>query len=218
MATFYANVPVDMTGKSATGEVGYVTQATGNLIQIQYSASFENIGGSFGYNSNSVPYGYVYSDVAYDYYGNVLFQWTADSGVYDATDLYSLARYGTAKQLLSYMFYLDDEIYGSQYKDKLVGYNGHDYIDGWTGNDQLWGGKGYDTFFFARHDGKDTIRDFSRKQDTIMLDSSLASGMRDVRQAAEKYKKGVVLDFGSDEVRIEGLKMKQLNKVDFDFV
>jgi hypothetical protein len=61
--------------------------------------------------------------------------------------------------------------------------------------------------------------DFNRKFDTLVLDASLARNFGDVRQAAEKYKKGVVLDFGSDEqIKIADLKMKQLKKVDFDFV
>lgn len=219
MAEFSAYVRVDMTGKSASAEPGYVSYISNSLIQIQFSSFYENIGGTFGYYTNGVPYGYVYTDVAYDYYGNILSSWDATNGLYDATDIYDLAQNGTAKQLLSYMFYLDDDIYGSAYNDKLVGYNGDDFIDGWLGNDKLWGGPGYDEFFFAAGDGRDTIMDFSRKKDVIVLDASLAWDFRDVRQAAEKYKKGVVLDFGRDEkIKIAGLKMKQLKKVDFDFV
>lgn len=156
--------------------------------------------------------------MSYSYGGNVLISWNATNGLYDATDLYNLIRYGTAKQVLSYLFYLNDDIYGSRYNDKLVGYNGNDFIYGWRGNDKLWGGPGRDAFFFAEGDGRDFIKDFSRKKDTIILDSSLAWNYRDVKDAAKSYKKGVILDFGSDEIKIAGLKMKALNKVDFDFV
>ena len=103
-------------------------------------------------------------------------------------------------------------------KDKLNGYEGDDYIDGYSGNDKLKGGPGLDVFYFQRFDGQDTIKDFSRSRDAIMFDDSLASSKSDVFAAASAYKKGVVLDFGSDEIKIEGLKLAKLSKVDFDFV
>jgi Ca2+-binding RTX toxin-like protein len=134
--------------------------------------------------------------------------------------MFNYIRNGKAQKLFEYAFSLNDSVNGSQFNDKLDGYAGNDYIDGWLGNDKLWGGSGYDDFFFAADDGRDKIMDFNRKFDTLVLDSSLATDMRDVRQAAEKYKKGVVLDFGSDEqIKIADLTLKQLlNKTDIDFV
>ena len=49
-----------------------------------------------------------------------------------------------------------------------------------------------------------------------MLDDSLATNFGDF--AAYGYRRGVVLDFGSDEIKIKGLKMSQLDQVNFDFV
>lgn len=126
---------------------------------------------------------------------------------------------GQTKSLYAYALRVDDDIIGSQYNDKLDGYEGNDWINGWHGNDKLSGGKGYDTFYFEAQNGKDVIKDFNRKQDTIELHNSLASGYAEVKAAASAYKKGVALKFASDEqIKIEGLKIKQLKKVDFDFV
>jgi Ca2+-binding RTX toxin-like protein len=221
MATFYANVKVNITGKGHVPP-GQVSIASGNLIQIEYNSYYENITGSFSYKPNKdFPIGFVTGDYAYDYYGNTLTSWTAAPGAqYDAKTMYKYLQNDNLDALYDYAFYLDDEIYGSAYNDKLDGHNGNDYINGWRGNDKLWGGPGYDGFYFQAYDGRDVIKDFSRKQDTIILDSSLAWDMSDVAQAAQKYKKGVVLNFGGDaQIKIEGLTMKQLlNKTDFDFV
>lgn len=221
MATFTTNVQVNITGKGHVPP-GQVAVANGSLIQIQYSSYYENLTGSFTYKANSdSPKGLVYGDYTYDYYGNALTSWQAEVGAqYDAKTIYNYIKNDDLSGLYNYEFYLNDQIYGSQYNDKLDGHNGNDYIDGWRGNDKLWGGPGYDDFYFAAYEGRDVIKDFSRKQDMIVLDSSLAVDMYDVRAAAGKYKKGVVLDFGSDsQIKIEGITLKQLlNKVDFDFV
>lgn len=221
MATFTANVQVNITGKGHVPP-GEVSVANGALIQIEYNDYYENITGSFSYHSGKdYPSGLVYGDYTYDYYGNSLTAWTAAVGAqYDAKTMYKYLQNDNLSALYSYAFALNDDIYGSSYNDKLDGYNGNDYIDGWLGNDKLWGGNGRDDFYFAAHDGRDVIKDFNYKKDMLVLDSSIAVDMYDVSQAAQKYKKGVVLNFGSDsQIKLEGLTMKQvLNKVDYDFV
>ena len=217
MAVFRANVKVDMTGNSGGGNVTYIDRYS-NAIEFGFKGGYEVLRGDFDYYGK-VPYGYVYTDVTYNNYGEILVTWNADGAYYRSEDIYNMVAKGQTKQLFKYMFYLNDDIRGSLGNDKLKGYNGDDFIDGWRGNDKLWGGPGRDIFFFARGDGKDVIKDFARKKDTIFLEDDLAWNYRDVKDAAEKYKKGVVLDFGSNsQIKIEGLKMKQLKKVDFDFV
>lgn len=149
----------------------------------------------------------------------MLTSWDADGKYYDAKTMFDYLNAGQTKSLYAYALRLDDDIIGSQYNDKLDGYEGNDWINGCYGNDKLSGGKGYDTFYFEAQNGKDVIKDFNRKQDTIELHNSLASGYAEVKAAASAYKKGVALKFASDEqIKIEGLKIKQLKKVDFDFV
>jgi len=221
MATFEANVQVNNTGKGHVPP-GQVSYSSGSLIQIEYNQYYENINGSFTYKpGKDFPNGLVYSDYKFDYSGNTLTTWVAEVGAqYDAKTMYNYLKNDNLNALYDYAFALDDDIYGSVYNDKLDGHDGNDYIDGFRGNDKLWGGSGYDEFYFAAHDGRDLIKDFSRKQDLLTLNSSLAVDMYDVAQAAQKYKKGVILNFGSDsQIKLEGITMKQLlNKVDFDFV
>lgn len=221
MATFTTNVQINITGKGHVPP-GKVSVYNGALIQIEYNEYYENITGSFSYKpGKDYPIGLIYGGYTYDYYGNPLTAWTAAVGAqYDAKTMYKYLQNDDLNSLYDYAFALNDSIYGSSYNDKLDGHDGNDYIDGWLGNDKLWGGPGYDDFYFAAYEGRDVVKDFNRKQDMLVLDSSLAVDMYDVAQAAQKYKKGVVLNFGSDsQIKLEGLTMKQvLNKVDFDFV
>ena len=114
----------------------------------------------------------------YNYNGSLTRSWISEVGsFYDAAVIFDLLDTGTWRDYFAYMFYLDDTIYGSAGRDKLNGYTGNDFIDGYQGNDKLKGGLGFDTFFFALFDGRDIIKDFSRFQDTIMLDDSLAQGL-----------------------------------------
>ena len=116
------------------------------------------------------------------------------------------------------MFYLDDQIYGSAGRDKLNGFNGDDYIVGNAGNDKLKGGPGLDGFYFEAFDGRDTIKDFNWRYDTIWLDSSLATTIQEVYDAAFKFKKGVVLDFGDTVIKIPKLKPGDFDDADFGFL
>ena len=86
-----------------------------------------------------------------------------------------------------------DVIYGSGGKDKLYGGHGNDYLSGGWGEDQLTGGVGSDTlnggdgndvltggagsdvFVFDAYGGNDTITDFSKGYDKILITSALAS-------------------------------------------
>lgn len=79
----------------------------------------------------------------------------------------------------------NDTIRGLAGSDRLYGRDGNDSLDGGTGNDLLWGGAGSDTMFggagadrfvfdTALGSGNvDRITDFSRVDDTILLENSI---------------------------------------------
>jgi hypothetical protein len=69
-----------------------------------------------------VPNCNVKTDFIYDYYNNVLTSWTADHGdKYDAKTMFKYLQKDNLSGLYSYAFALNDDIYGSQYNDKLNG-------------------------------------------------------------------------------------------------
>jgi len=216
MAVFTCYVPTNTFGKGSPPPFG-LSAGDASFFELDSSQFYQLFGGSFGYYSNGTPYGDVDSIGTYSNNGALTRNWVAEIGsVYDAQVVFNLLDTGSWREYFEYIFYLDDQIYGSAGRDKLDGRNGNDFIDGYLGNDKLKGGPGFDTFFFALFDGRDLIKDFSRFSDTIMLDDSLASGFGDF--TAYAYRGGVVLDFGSDEFKIKGLSMSQLDQVNFDFV
>ena len=113
----------------------------------------------------------------------------------------------------------DDWIFGDEGADFLYGGDGNDFVDGLDGKDNLWGGAGYDTFAFGKGYGKDFVRDLSLAEgDDFVIDKALAKNFKKLKKVAEKYKGGVVLDFkGADDLFIQGIKKKDLQKIDFDF-
>ncbi len=264
MAYFETWIPTDTTGKSTVYEYAVATWADYELIEIAYDDYYVDFWGSFFYDIYDNAYGdldiidifnYVGSFIGPPIVGGQLLQtWEAAPGtVYPVETLVDIMLNGTAKDLNKFLFYLDDEIYGSEYNDKLNGWNGDDYIDGWKGNDKLWGDKGNDellgwkgndklwggkgnddlwgekgndklwgekgndAFYFDKGDKKDTIKDLNHKKDEIIIDKNLAKNFKQIKQAAENYKKGVKLDFGKDELKIEDYNKKDLSKFDFDF-
>lgn len=117
----------------------------------------------------------------------------------------------------------NDELYGGFSRDKVLGGSGDDlvsgsqYREGDLSPDTLFGNEGRDTFSFIKNCGSDTIRDFSRKNDTILLDDEIVAKKSEIEDAAKTYNKGVMLKFSSKEIiKIEGLKPADLDKVKFD--
>jgi Ca2+-binding RTX toxin-like protein len=216
MATFTCYVPTN------TFRGGFRPDSTfpfgdGSAIELDYPDFYELYGGAFSY-PGGIPDGLVYTIRVYNYSNNLTQYWTADGGLYDAGAVYDLARNGSWQDFFQYIFFLNDNIYGSPFRDKLNGYNGQDFIQGGQGNDKLKGGRGGDTFYFVQFDGRDVIKDFSWRSDTLWLDTSLANNAFDVFDAVRTYRKGIILDFGSDEIKIVGLKLSKLDNVDVDFV
>jgi hypothetical protein len=217
MAVFTCYVRTSNFGGGFPGQFDYypVSQYGFRLESDNY---YEFFAGSFGYYGDNTPYGYVYTYGVYDYGNNLTRFWDADGGFYDSAVIFDLKDTGSWRDFFEYMFYLNDEIYGSQYKDKLNGYRGDDWIAGNGGNDKLKGGPGSDGFYFEAFDGTDTIKDFKWRYDTIWLDSSLATTFQQVYDAAYRYKKGVVLDFGNTVIKIPKLKPGDFDDADFAFI
>lgn len=105
-----------------------------------------------------------------------------------------------------------DELFGGAGRDILRGGAGDDVLDGDRGPDTLYGGAGADEFVFDRQSGKDTVQDFRRGDDRIVLDDALWAG-RDLsaQEVVDEFASlGVVpggsvtisLDFGRTEVTL----------------
>jgi Ca2+-binding RTX toxin-like protein len=83
---------------------------------------------------------------------------------------------------------LNDTLSGNSLNNVLRGGAGNDTLKGLVGNDTLYGGAGYDKFYFdgaaltgamtvAKLLGKDTIADFTKTQDKIVLSKATFSKM-----------------------------------------
>lgn len=80
--------------------------------------------------------------------------------------------------------------FGNEANNVLLGNTGANKLNGLFGNDILTGGAGRDSFLFStafRPQNVDTITDFSVKDDTILISSSLLSGMRAGALAASAF-------------------------------
>lgn len=101
-----------------------------------------------------------------------------------------------------------DRLLGRGGNDRLFGGEGSDWLDGGGGQDWLAGGLGRDTFVFTG--GHDTIDDFRKHADTLVLDERLWGGDLSRKEVlahfAEVDGRGTVLDFGgSTTLRINDI-------------
>ncbi|MEJ6396047.1 hypothetical protein V8J82_22520 [Gymnodinialimonas sp. 2305UL16-5] len=71
----------------------------------------------------------------------------------------------------------NDNIDGGSGNDTLEGARGEDTISGGAGDDLLEGGRGGDTYFYARGDGNDTIREFNFSGDSSSVDRLVFTDM-----------------------------------------
>lgn len=103
-----------------------------------------------------------------------------------------------------------DRIGGGAGDDALRGNDGADTLTGGAGNDTLTGGGGADRFVFAPGGGADRIADFTPGSDTLVLQSSLWGGGLGVADVLDAFGsvsgRTVVLDFGAEEIRLEGVR------------
>jgi Ca2+-binding RTX toxin-like protein len=217
MAIFTCAVSTNIFGNGSPGKFE-LSAGDGSFFELDSSKFYELFGGSFNYYADGTPYGYVYTYRVFDNGNNQTRFWDADGGFYRAEDMYSLKESGSWRDYFEYIFYLNDKIYGSASRDKLNGYRGDDFIVGNEGNDTLKGGPGRDGFYFEAYDGRDVIKDFKWRYDTIWLDQSLATTINEIYNAATVYKKFVILDFGSTVIKIGKLKPGDFEDVDFGFL
>ncbi len=121
----------------------------------------------------------------------------------------------------------NDRLLGRGGKDTLLGTTGNDFLAGGSGSDRLNGGKGVDTlqgdqgndtligggygdvFVFAKGFGRDTALDYQLGIDQLQLNDALWGGGLTAKQVVNMFgittPKGVVLDFGSDELTLKTL-------------
>lgn len=62
-----------------------------------------------------------------------------------------------------------DVLFGGAGNDRMLGQGGTDYLTGGAGNDVMIGGSGRDVFRFAANSGRDVVKDFTDRQDKIVL-------------------------------------------------
>jgi serralysin len=103
-----------------------------------------------------------------------------------------------------------DRITGNEGANVLRGGAGRDVLAGAAGSDRLAGNGGQDRFVFGSGDGQDRIVDFDPGLDLISLGRGLwGGGVRAIAQILEEFaviRNGiVVLDFGADELVLQGM-------------
>lgn len=114
----------------------------------------------------------------------------------------------------------NDKLYGDAGNDKLSGGTGNDTLDGGAGNDKLTGGSGNDVFIFKKGQGNDTITDFqagSAKGDVIRLDKSVLKNFNDVLSHATEKSGDLIIDYGKNTIKLEGIDKADLHANDFFF-
>ena len=113
----------------------------------------------------------------------------------------------------------DDRLSGNGGNDTLWGNQGVDWLQGGGGDDILRGGTLSDTFVFGIGDGRDRVEDFERGVDTLALDRDLWSGSLTAAQVVQTYatvmSQGVLFDFGSHEILLEGMTSFRIEDLEF---
>lgn len=103
-----------------------------------------------------------------------------------------------------------DDIRGNEAANWLRGGGGPDLLNGGAGNDRLVGNAGADRFVFTRNSGLDRIVDFVESLDKISLARALWGGTaktgEQILSDHAVIRNGVVvLDFGADELTLQGI-------------
>ena len=103
-----------------------------------------------------------------------------------------------------------DELYGNEFNNVLKGGRGIDYIYSAAGADKMTGGAAEDHFAFYIGDGHDKVTDFNKTVDELWIWDELWGGtVKTAAQVVAEFAviRGgvVVLDFGSDELTLQGV-------------
>lgn len=106
----------------------------------------------------------------------------------------------------------DDSLLGDAERDVLKGGFGSDIITGGGGNDRLIGGRGADEFFFIGDTGKDRIRDFNPRVDSLHIDDARASDI-----SLHEKKAGLWVHWAHNQVLLVGLDHTDFHVSMIDF-
>jgi Ca2+-binding RTX toxin-like protein len=111
----------------------------------------------------------------------------------------------------------NDDIFGGKGNDKIYAGAGNDIVNSGAGADSLWGEAGRDVFVFDKLSGKDIVKDFDVKVDTIDLSDYGFGSWKDIKKIATNTSHGVVLklDNTGDTVELAGIKIAQLSDKNF---
>lgn len=145
MAVVYADDPVDFID----GELpqGTVIEATrGRFVVSDGFEAYTLSGFGFTYSGPFLTGGVV-TGFAWHYGNNLALEILDFDADAETVDFY--AADGDLFGLLSYVLEFDDEIYGSDFADRLAGFDGDDFFDPGRGFDDVYGGSGIDTVFLA---------------------------------------------------------------------
>ena len=111
-----------------------------------------------------------------------------------------------------------DNLQGGRGDDILYGGKSNDRLDGGLGNDRLYGEKGEDRFVFGGPKGeKDTIHDFSRTDDLIVLQARVAQSMADLKLSRVDSDTFTIQTLGG-KITVHGSTDLTLNQDDFVFI
>lgn len=112
-----------------------------------------------------------------------------------------------------------DTLDGGAGADMLHGGGGRDRLIGGADDDVLTGGNGRDTFVFHAGDGADSITDFGRGNDKVLLEMIPGfASWGDVQAGLSQVGGDVVLALSAaDQIVFEGLSLVDLNASDFIF-
>ena len=102
----------------------------------------------------------------------------------------------------------------------MVGTAGNDTLTSTAANDVMSGKGGHDTFIFAPHFGKDTIKDFQAKgsgHDVVQFNGGALSSLADVLAHASQSAHGVVIADHGDTLTLKNTKVADLHASDFHF-
>lgn len=168
------------------------------------------------------------NDIAYGYGGNDVFDFKGGNNKIHGGKGNDTAKtgsgndklYGDAGNDKLYAGAGNDLLSGGSGNDQLFGGKGNDKLDGGKGNDLLSGGAGSDTFIFKKGQGNDTITDFEAgcdKGDVIRLDKSVLKNFSDVLAHATEKGDDLVIDYGRNTIKLEGIDKADLHANDFFF-
>ena len=107
-----------------------------------------------------------------------------------------------------------DVLFGGLGNDTLYGGAGNDELFGGLGDDALYGGAGRDLFHFGRAEGSDTIHDFNRYEDAIILDDGVRVTKSQVKDVNRDGVQDLILSL-SLGTSVTLLGVQNINQVSF---